>query len=270
MLSEEVVTHVASKYGGQIASLVYVTHTDERHLLVDVTPSHFAADDVPKVGVEGIAKHDAVIELRNDGDLAIAWCDVSDEAEAEVLHSTLTLVRVKMELRIESGVDAVAGEIGMVQVVVVDMDERPEDTVGIKGGVVVGKGRSVGNPIVVIGLVESGGCVGNARRGLEVVQLELRNVGAETVLHNVQVGVCVVVHQYLEMLAAIVVSRIEVGNRDERVGGGGVEARVVTESSREVELESRQTFLVDSESDKQSCTFFRIVMGTKADDMGLR
>ena len=81
--------------------------------------------------------------------------------------------------------------------------------------------------------VKSRGGVRGTHGGTEVEQMELRDIAAELVLPIVQIGFSAAVMNHAEVLVAVVVGEVEVGQRGARVGIGGVESRVVAELGRE-------------------------------------
>ena len=212
MLLKEVVTQVQSGDGGKVRSLFHVGNADERHLVIGVSLGYLATYNVPEVGVHRLAEDAAAVQLRDDGESAIAWSNVSLYGIPYILCGIGTACQVEVDVPCECRLNAATGEIGVVEVVVTELDKGAEQMVGAE----LGDGRQVGNDGVVgiaqqAGFVIGSGSIGNADGTVDVEQMELRHIGANLVLHIVDAGDVTVEAMELEVLAAIVIGQLERG-----------------------------------------------------------
>ena len=132
MLFKEVVTQVQAGDGSEVGRFLHMGNADERHLEIGVSFGYLATDDVPQVGIHRFTEDAAAVQLRNDGESAIAWGDVSLQSVSDVLCGVGTACQVEIDVPGECRLNAVAGEIGVVEVVVTDLDKGAEQMVGVE------------------------------------------------------------------------------------------------------------------------------------------
>ena len=212
MFLKEVVAQVQTGNGGEIRCFLHVGNADERHLVIGMPLGYLSTDDVPQVGVHRLAKDAAAVQLWDNGESAIARGDVSLQGVPNILCGVGTARQVEVDVPGECCLNAMAGKIGIVEVVVADLDKGAEQVVGLE----LGNGRQVGIDGVVgiaqqAGFIERGGAIGDANGTVDVEHVELRHIGTDFVLHIVDAGNVAVEAMELEVLAAVVVGHLERG-----------------------------------------------------------
>jgi hypothetical protein len=77
MLFQEIEAEVAARNSGEVVDIVDMVDADKGHLLVEMPPFDFAADNIPKVGVCSCSKQASGIQLGYDGEHFVVGRDVA-------------------------------------------------------------------------------------------------------------------------------------------------------------------------------------------------
>lgn len=81
MLLEESVSEIATRNSREVFfDIVDMVDADEGELVLEMPPSDFASDDVPKVGIGSPSKQASGVKLWNDGEPFVIGCDVALDA----------------------------------------------------------------------------------------------------------------------------------------------------------------------------------------------
>ena len=155
------------------------------------------------------------------------------------------------------GIEAVLGEIGIVQIVILEVEEWGDKPVRLKPII-----KSIG---INGRFVESGAYVRHAQDSAQVEQMELRYVGTQFLLTVVQInharfrriqGRC------LEMLVPVLVSEVEIGHARSGIGISQIQLWAVTQFCCEIEFRAVEFFLVNANAREQGSTFLGVVAHT--------
>ena len=208
----EIVAQVKSEYGGIVESVGYRCQADKGQLRVEMTTSHFPAIDGPQVVIHRQSRHIHSIHLRDESELPVAGCEIGLEVVQKVevpafrafIKRYFGRMQVDMVTGCQARLDASLGEIGIVKVVVSQIDEGCHQLVLSEHEGVQETSLHRAEVIVCVGVRQTD-------FGAEIEQMELGDVATCLVLIVTHVHSPVIGTLYSEILVAVIVSHVKVG-----------------------------------------------------------
>ena len=132
MFPEEIVTQIGTEHtAGIVACILHGSNANERHLALKMTAFNLSSAHVIKVEIYRVIKHPSAIHMGNDGEPAIARCNVGLECITDFrtirfnpIENSVGFGFVEMITTDQAGIDAVFGEIVIIKIVIFQVNVR--------------------------------------------------------------------------------------------------------------------------------------------------